>query len=192
MQDNRHPLRPQKRKLFLLTGLVLSLLVCAAVSTVAWLTVRDQTANPFTVGAVQAEIQESFPEPYTVKSDVSVKNTGDVPVYIRATVSIYWQNEDGSVSAQLPKEDADYDIQWGSSSNWVKQGDVYYYTLPVKRNQSTDILIDHCKQLQPSADGKTLVVDVLAQVIQSTPTDAVQNAWGATVDSNGQLSFDTP
>lgn len=192
MQDNTHPLRPRNRKLLLLVGLVLSLLVCTAVSSVAWLTVHDQTENPFTVGAARAEIQESFPDPYAVKSDVSVKNTGDIPVYIRATVSIYWQLSDGSVSAQVPVENQDYTLEWGSSPNWTKRGDLYYYTLPVKVNQSTDILIEQCTPLSTSEDGKTLVVDVLAQVIQASPADAVQDAWGATVDPNGQLVFGTP
>ncbi|HIT25228.1 MAG TPA: hypothetical protein IAC27_04195 [Candidatus Enterenecus avicola] len=193
MQENRHlfPSKgPHKLGPRLLMVLVIVLVLCAAGSTVAWLTVKDDTENTFSVGTASVQVQETFPEPYTEKKDVSIKNTGDVPVYIRAAVSIYWKAEDGSVVAQAPVEDRDYTIAWGSSPNWVQHGDLYYYLLPVDAEASTDPLIDRCTQLDVTADGKALVVDVLAQAIQAVPADAVQEAWGVTVGEQGQLNLD--
>lgn len=193
MQENIHfspSDRPHKLGPRLLTVLVIGLVLCAAASTVAWLTVKDNTENNFSVGTASVQVQETFPEPYTEKRDVSIKNTGDVPVYIRAAVSIYWNAEDGSVVAQAPVENTDYTIAWGSSSNWVKYGDLYYYLLPVDPGASTDLLIDRCTQLDITADGKSLVVDVLAQAIQAVPADAVQDAWGITVGEQGKLNLD--
>ena len=45
-------------------------------------------------------------------------------------------------------------------------------------------------QVDVTADGKALVVDVLAQAIQAVPADAVQEAWGVTVGEQGQLNLD--
>ena len=115
MQENRHlfPSKgPHKLGPRLLMVLVIVLVLCAAGSTVAWLTVKDDTENTFSVGTASVQVQETFPEPYTEKRDVSIKNTGDVPVYIRAAVSIYWKAEDGSVVAQAPVENRDYTIAW--------------------------------------------------------------------------------
>ena len=48
------------------------------------------------------------------------------------------------------------------------------------------------KVTQSSApDGCSLRLTILADGIQSVPADAVQQAWGVTVDSSGQLTAGT-
>lgn len=179
--------RRRKKRLVLLTVLVLLLTVCAAVSTIAWLTARDQTNNQFTVGQAGAEVREDFPDPYAAKSNVRVGNTGNIPVYVRAAVTFRWQTADGKTLAQAPEEGSDYEITWGSSSSWFRQGDIFCYALPLQPETETDVLIESCKQSAGTGDGWKLVVDVSVQTIQAEPADAVQQAWGVTVGQDGTL-----
>lgn len=177
------------KKQGLLVVPVAVLLCCAAVTTVAWLTKSDDTTNAFTVGSVSAEVEETFPDPYSTKTNVKVKNTGNVDAYVRAYVSIYLQKTDGTVLARKPEEGAgkDYTIQWGDSQNWKKQGDIYYYLCPVKPDGTTENLIDQVVQYN-SEDGVQLVVDISTQVIQASPAKAVEDAWNVTVGADGTLT----
>lgn len=174
----------------LIAGLAFLLAVCVSVTTIGWLTSRDRTANSFTVGTVAAQVQEIFPSPYTKKSDVKVENTGDVPIYIRAVVSIYWQTENGTMLAGMPEENLDYTITWSGSLNWKKQGDIYYYTQPLPPKAVTDVLIESCEQKSNFGEEEKLMVDISVQAIQAQPATAVYDAWGITVGTDGSLIFD--
>lgn len=189
MQHGKHCSSKQKRrwKPVLLTAGILLLVLCAVVSTVAWITVRDRAENRFTVGTAAAQVQETFPEPYTKKSDVKIKNTGDIPAYVRVAVSIYWQTQDGMILPDAPTEGEDYTIVWGSSSNWAQQDGLYYYLLPLEPGAVSDSLIDSCEQIGTVEDGKHLAVDISVQVIQAEPADAVQEAWGVQTAADGTL-----
>lgn len=47
------------------------------------------------------------------------------------------------------------------------------------------VLVDKCEQLIREPNDYHLVVEILADAIQSTPATAVQDAWGVTVGDNG-------
>lgn len=67
-----------------------------------------------------------------------------------------------------------------SPSSWVLASDgFYYWTSPVAPLGKTDVLIKSVTERK--AAGKNLVVDISTQAIQSTPDDAVTEAWGCTV-----------
>ena len=77
-----------------------------------------------------------------------------------------------------------------TDSGWQSADDGYYYWVsPVPAGGKTGFLIDKCEVIADApADGYTLHVEIVAQAIQATPIDAVQDSWGVTVDDNGRIS----
>lgn len=177
----------RKRIIALLVGVIL---LAGTAGTLAWLSVTGVLVNQFGIGSVTPSVQETLNG--NVKSDVKAKNTGAAPAYIRAAVDIYWQ--DATSDARLweePKAGKDYKIVWSdslrdasganSASSWVKASDgFYYWTSPVAPGEETDELIASVTELKPT-EGRNLVVDVSTQAVQSTPDEAVHEAWGCTV-----------
>lgn len=174
----------RKRIVALLVGV---LLLASVVGTFAWLSVTGVLVNEFGFGSVAPSVDETRKD--NVKRDVSVKNTGSAPAYLRVAVDIYWQDKDGARLWDEPVAGTDYTIEWGSvskasasntASSWVVASDGYYYwTSPVAPMGKTDVLIKSVTEQK--ADGKNLVVDISTQAIQSTPGDAAAEAWGCAV-----------
>ena len=105
---------------------LLLLLCCTVAGTLAYLVdSTDPVTNTFTPASVSTEVNEDFDG--ITKSNVTIKNTGDIDAYIRAAVIINWADKDGNVSA-TPVEDGDYEIKYDSSNTWKKIGDYWYYT----------------------------------------------------------------
>lgn len=179
--------RVRYKKHALLVALAVVLAGCAVFATVAWLTQSDKTVNAFTVGNVSAEVHEEFDG--KSKKFVHVENTGDVPVYVRAYVSIYLQKADGTILSRVPVQNTDYTITRDDEQNWKKQGDIYYYLEPVQPKTTTSNLINSVKDLTNEAGGAFLVVDISTQAIQAEPANAVQDAWGVTVEDDGSLAL---
>lgn len=179
----------RKQILVLLTGV---LLLAGVVGTFAWLSVTGVLVNEFGFGSVKPSVDETRDN--NVKSDVAVKNSGSAPAYLRVAVDIYWQDKDGARLWGEPVAGKNYVIEWGkvanasatnSASSWVRSADgFYYWTSPVAPLGKTDALIKSVSEKK--ADGKNLVVDISTQAIQSTPDDAVKEAWGCSV-KNGVL-----
>lgn len=175
----------RKRIVALLAG---ALLLAGAAGTFAWLSVTGVLVNEFGFGTVTPTVDEKLNN--NVKSDVAIANTGTAPAYLRVAVDIYWQDQDGARLWDEPVAGTDYVIDWGSvskasasntASSWVVASDGYYYwTSPVAPMGKTDVLIKSVTEQK--ADGKNLVVDISTQAIQSTPDDAVAEAWGCAVE----------
>lgn len=176
-------------KLILLSAGILLLVMCSVTYMMAWMTAKDKLENEFDIGAVAAEIIEDFDG--STKSNVKVQNTGNTEAYVRAVVSVYWTTDDGGFLADIPEEGTDYTITYGSSNNWQKEGNIYYYLKPLKPGDETDNLIDSCVQTG-TADGKKLNVDISVQTIQADPADAVETAWDVQVGNDGSLTFNNP
>ena len=174
----------RKRIVALLVGV---LLLAGVVGTFAWLSVTGVLVNEFGFGSVAPSVDETRKD--NVKRDVSVKNTGSAPAYLRVAVDIYWQDKDGARLWDEPVAGTDYTIEWGDKgdasatnrpSSWVLASDgFYYWTSSVKPLDKTGVLIKSVSEKK--ADGKNLVVDISTQAIQSTPDDAVTEAWDCTV-----------
>ncbi len=174
----------RKQIVALLVGV---LLLAGAAGTFAWLSVTGVLVNEFGFGSVAPSVDETLKD--NVKRDVSVKNTGSAPAYLRVAVDIYWQDKDGARLWDEPVAGTDYVIDWGSvskasasnaASSWVVASDgFYYWTSPVAPMSKTDVLIKSVTEQK--ADGKNLVVDISTQAIQSTPDDAAAEAWGCAV-----------
>ena len=187
------------------SGKSLALLVSALVlsfsmvgGTLAWLS--DDTpsrVNTFTVPTPGVHIDEEFDG--TVKKNISVTNTGEIPVYVRLQMVINFQNKDGDVAPVAPVQGKNMDIHWVDDDayiDWEKGPDGYfYYPVALEPGETTTILISSITAL-PDAEipeGYTLNVQLLAQYVQKdgvaddTGRPLVESCWNVTVDSNGVL-----
>ena len=177
-----------KRSLVLVVS-VLVLLLAVAGGTLAWLTAQtDGVVNTFTPAQVSCEVTEDFNG--TIKSNVNVENTSNIPAYIRVKLVTYRvnaQNQHIGGTAEIP--------EFKPGEGWVKYGEYYYYTRPVAPdNNSPDIpLIDETGiKLTGSyddADGGKQVIEVMAEAIQSSPTEAVGTAWGVTISEGSVTAY---
>lgn len=181
-------MRRRTRKKKVNVAVIAVLFLCIIAGTVggayAYLTAKtDPISNEFIPAKVSCLVEEDFAE--GVKSNVKVRNTGNIDAYIRAVVVATFVSEDGKVLATAPKESVDYFIQWGDDG-WIKGQDGYWYhTKPVKPEETTVPLIESAYELSVP-DGYRLHLQILATGVQSDPTIAVQEAWGVSVN-NGEL-----
>ena len=176
------------KKVILLAVSLLLILSAAIGGTVAYLI--DQTGsitNTFTPANVTPHINEEFNG--SVKKDVKITNTGDIPAYIRVKVVVTWKDEHGNVYGAAPKAGTDYNWTMLENSKWFLKDGFYYYSEPVAAEGTTDVLFTDCKPLAGRApEGYNLSVDIHAQAIQAEPANAVTEAWGVRVDANGNLT----
>ncbi len=169
--------------------IILSVSVILAVSVgtaIAYLiSETPPVTNTFTPTSVSCQVNQSADN-----SNITVKNTGDISAYIRATVVINWVSDNGSVYGGAPVEGTDYTVTY-ELNGWFKGADgFYYYSSPVTAGSSTSELITSIAPVAGKApEGYSLSVQVLASAIQAEPTDAVSQVWpNVTVGSDGVLA----
>lgn len=169
-----------------LTAMVIAtamLLVLAIGGTVAWLS--DKTGsitNTFLPSEVKVTVTEEFDG--RVKSNVNVRNTGDIPAYVRVKLVTYRVNDAGQ---HIGGEAVIPDFTPGAG--WEKYGGYYYYTKPVEPGGAPAANLADSIELRAyaDADGGKQVIEVMAEAIQSMPAQAVGEAWGVTI-SEGSVS----
>ena len=164
-----------KRSLVLVVS-VLALVLAVAGGTLAWLVANSgPVTNTFTPATVSCEVEETFKN--NVKSNVNVKNTSNIDAYLRVKLVTYRVNEDGERIGGTAEI-----LPFTPGEKWVKNGDFYYYTLPVAPGKTpADPLIgDSGIELRAytDVDGGKQVIEVMAEAIQSQPDNAVLQAWG--------------
>ena len=188
---------PQGRAYVLL--LALALLTGLGVrASVAYL--ADRTAekkNEFTYGRVTSSVNETFEEEFgdPVKRNVSLRNTGNTPAYLRALLVVTWKDENGVVLSTLPVEDEDYEIDVTLAKHWILKdegfGSYIYYRYPVDPGESTSELIDMVRQnthaTAPENGTYKLSVEIVVDAVQAYPADAVKEAWNVDVNEDGTL-----
>lgn len=181
-----------------MTLLSLALVLLLSVGgTLAWLTARTETiTNTFQLANFNIDIEEKFDN--SIKSDVCVKNTSDVPVYIRVALVPTWV--DRATGDPVGKQASlnDLTIDWGPEggseiaaapgNDWIRIGDYWYYTTPVAKDASTKNLIDTATIEYEANSTEYLRLEVMADAIQAEPVKAVTEAWGVTVDGNGTIT----
>ena len=162
----------------ILLAAVIVLLAGAVGGTWAFLVAQSEPVqNNFNYAQVSCRIDEKFEN--SVKSDVKIQNTGDIPAYIRARIVVTWKDASGNVSAAVPVKDSDYTITF-NGEKWTQQGDYWYCKTAVNPDDFTPELITECKKTDNAnvPDGYDLSVEILADAIQSEPASAVTEAWG--------------
>ena len=168
----KHMKRMKKKSLLLVAGIVLMLTIAIG-GTIAYIVADTQpVVNTFTPGGVPLEITESFKD--GVKSDVRVKNKGNVPAYIRAEIIVTWKNANGDVYWKKPEKNTDYSLSLNlgrDNGKWFNQyaDEFYYYNGIVAAGDSTNPLINSCTKLTDAnkPDGYDLSVEIIAESIQA-------------------------
>lgn len=167
----------------------LALIISVTVGgTLAYLVAGDgPVENTFTPSVVSTYVQESVNSGQ--KTDVKIQNTGDTTAYIRAAVVVTWQDANGNVYGQKPKESTDYTITW-DTDGWEKNvsDGFYYYLSTVSAGDSTTALIVKCVPVDGKApDGYSLAVEIICSGIQAEGQDRngnkpIELAWGVDID----------
>lgn len=125
----------------------------------------------YQLAQVSCKIDESFTG--REKTSITVKNTSNVPAYIRVRLVGYWETPSGKIAGQSSPE-----LTITPATGWKALGnDTWLYTTPVDPGASTGNLLGAPLALE-AEDGYIPVVKVLAEAIQE---NAVTDAWGVTV-----------
>ena len=170
--------RIRMNKLAILFIAVVMLIGAVVGSTVAFLvTQTDPVENKFTYASVSCAVSESFNG--TTKEKVQIQNTGTTDAYIRATYVVTWRDMSGNVVPSVPKGYS-YSLTENPNGTWKKIGDYFYYPTPVEQKSSTLGSLLNCTVTHPDNPEYVLNVEILASAIQSTPANAVTEAWGVT------------
>lgn len=189
--DNRVNRKSTKKKSSVIVAAYLAVMLSLVIGTTfAFLTDKTDTVkNELKPSEVTTEVDEDLDG--KTKSNVRIKNTGDVKGYIRAKVIVTWQDAQGNVYAEVPQEgaDKDYTIAYDLENGWKKSSDgFYYWTEPVKSVDEdandcyTGVLISSCTALtDKSADGYFLNLEIIGSGIQSVPTSVVTTEWSSGV-----------
>ena len=169
---------PTNRAAVLLLSMIL-LIGIAVGTTVAFLVARTEPMkSTFEYAKVSCEVTGS-------KENVQIKNTGNTAAYIRATYVVTWRDGNRNVAVSVP-DGYSYPLTENLGNNWKKGTDGYfYYTSPIAPGDSTQGSLLTCTVTYPDNPEYTLSVEVLAEAIQSTPDNAVQEAWGVSISQSG-------
>lgn len=187
-------MRAKTWKALIVAALAVVILTAAVGGTMAWLSTQTQDlTNTFVPAKVTCKVDENFTEGDTEKKDVRIQNTGTTDAYIRAMIVANWctaadANGKTKVVASYAVNASHFPGLPGS--DWVKHSDgFYYYTLPVAPGQTTGNLFTSCtpNNAEKPEGADHLEVNIICQAVQSTPANAVTEAWGVTI-SNGSVS----
>ena len=167
-------------KTALVIALSTVLLLTAVAGTVAFIfTQTPPVSNTFTPAQVTCRVQESFSG--GIKKDVCVQNTGNIPAYIRAYITVNWVSAEGYVHATSPVEATDYSMLW-IADGWVCGTDgFWYYTQPVAPGAPTGVLLGQAQALSDGPVGCRLDVQIHASALQAEPLSVVEQVWGVTL-----------
>lgn len=119
-------------------------------------------------------------QPVQVSCQVSqdknqVTNQSDIPVYLRIAVTATFVSDEGKIHWENPtltvKDDA----------SWQQVGQYYYYKGAVASQSAVNV-----PEISVTGDleGYTAQYQVLAEVIQAEPADAVHSAWKMTYNGS--------
>ena len=172
------------KKVIVISALCLLALALSAVGVYAYLTAKTTpVSNEFVPAKVSCMVEEVFEN--GVKSDVKIRNTGNVDAYIRAAVIVNFVNADGNIVATAPKEDVDYTVTWGPEG-WTKGADGYwYYKKAVAPEDVTLPLIVSASPTESESELR-LQIQILASAFQAAPESAVIEAWKVSV-TDGEI-----
>ena len=186
------------RLLILIVGLTV-VIASISVSVAYMLTRSDILTNIFVPAKVSCKVLEEGTG--TSQTSVKVQNTGDTDVYVRVRVVTYWEDSKGNPVALTSPENGfgTTPATWKyNEADWIydKENQTFYYKASVKEGQTTDELLTGAIQLEVKEEDHEgnvkftyhQVVEFIAEVIQSSPDDAVKEAWGVTLDGNDQIT----
>lgn len=177
-------------KTVLIIAVCILLAAAAAGGTAAYM--KKKTAavtNKVIPVSFSVDIQEKTED--GALKNLSVKNTGSMPAYVRIKLIINWKNADGNVYGVRPVKDKDYTLTIPDGNGWLydKPDSLWYYKNPVAPNTNTGIFIAECKPVSPSTApaGYTLSVEAAVQAIRTVPVEDIFYAWPIDIGENGEI-----
>ena len=160
-----------KKSLLLLIAVAV-IFTAAIGGTVAYLvTSTPAVTNVFEPATTGVEVTDKIENGF--KKNVVITNKSTIPVYLRVAVIANWVNDDEQIVAPW----SDYGNLGVDTSKWTLKNGYYYYKGTVAANGNVT-LFEKYEQPEPPVAGAHLEMDVIAQIIQAEPTDAVTEAWG--------------
>lgn len=197
MAKENRGLKPSKKVIrwnrsFVVLAALLVLVLGIVGTTLAWLTdkTKDLT-NTFEYAKVSCEVLETVNEAQTQKSDVRIQNTGNTDAYIRATYVVTIRDKEGNIlydayeTEKFKNYMADLERRINDDGSWQEGKDGYwYYRLPVAPNEKTEELFREMIRsayIEINGTVADTYIEILASAVQAMPTNAVTEAWGATV-----------
>lgn len=160
------PSSPKRKRLVLLASLVLLLCVGVGATLAQLRMISDPVINTFQSGSAGAEVVETVVS--NTKKAIQVKNTGASPAYVRVRLVSYYEDADGNILAR-----SSAGVTFTPGEDWVKLDQYYYYRMPLASGASTTDLLDSDIAMEAGQ-----VIEVLADTVQTSPDQAVKDAWG--------------
>lgn len=182
----RHEAKQGKMRLIASILSIVLVLTLGIGVTLAYLVANSEPIkNTFTPSEVSCEVTEEFDS--ETKSNVNVKNTSDIAVYIRVKLVSYRVNEKGQNiggEATVP--------EFTLGTGWFLKDGYYYYSIPVAAGESPENPLIGEEGIKlvyyDDVDGGKQVIEVMAEAIQSLPTSVVAEKWNVTVNEDGTLT----
>ena len=169
-----------RRKGFAVVVAAVLLLTVAVGGTIAWLMAKTEPVeNVFEPTEVTCYVAENFNG--VTKTNVRIQNTGNIDAYIRVAIAANNVNAEGKICGLHPANPT-----FTLGADWVKYGNYYYYTLPVAPEDYTGVFAPEIQLTQIEKCCK-MQVEIVSSAIQSTPADAVGEAWKVSI-SQGSVS----
>ena len=169
--------RSVSSKAFVVMLALVLALGCAVGGTIAWLTkTTDPVVNTFTPATVDTEVTDNISG--NTKRDVQIKNSSNIPVYMRVAVVANWYKA-GEVVAPWNNY-----VGLGVTSDWTLRDGYYYYNGTVAAGAEVKLFDSYTATGGP--DGAHLEMDIISQVIQAEGMGATsaKDAFTKAADSS--------
>lgn len=186
-----------KRKILMLAVSVCMIAILAVGGTLAYFTSEDEATNVFTMGNVEIDLIEEYEQNsdlvpgLKINKDVSVKNTGSRPAYVRVHMAFPAEMDDGNPSYNASKNflhwnfdsDAYAEGKWSFLPAYTENGSGYkgngvgnwnYYETKIDGKDYAVYVATYRSELDPGA--KTELA--LTQVYLDATVDATANEDG--------------
>lgn len=167
-----------KKPVILIISLVLLAAVVVGGTVALLLDSTDAVINTFSPVDVEIKIDETKTE--TTKSNITITNVktdAAIPVYVRATLVMYWKDTINGVEQIIPMPAGASVSTPAAQSGWFKVGDIYYYASPLDPGSTTSVMTNVITVSVPEGSTAECHIDVRAEAIQAQPAAAVEDAW---------------
>ncbi len=173
-----------KTKKLIITFVCAALAVTIGVVTIMALIKENadgSSQNTFAAGRIDCSVLSDGSE------NITIRNDGNAPAYIRASVVVNWKNASGQYVAFTPNRGFT-----APGANWTAadSNSFYYYTAKVDPGATTTILVNAAtlrnQNAAAPAGGVTREITVIAEAIQATAT-GYSSAWQF-AGTNGTIS----
>ena len=147
---------------------------------------------------------------YSLYENYNVYNRGDVPAYVRVTVTKYWADPvDGEFEKNTDLDSSNIELVPAKNDGWMQadslfagrtksETQVFYFTTPLKPGESTGKLLDQLtldENLKNEYASKGIILKAEADGVQFVTGDnelnaaGILSAWGvtATLDADGNI-----